>query len=112
MSYPLTSIVLRSSGIGHFGAASASSDRKLAKPISIGIITIIFFIEFLVVIIVSSFFGIEDSIDIFKNGQFKKGREERPQRDIQNPPGYIIGALPTPFFHKILPILADKRTIE
>jgi hypothetical protein len=100
------------SGIGHVGGGAPRSDAQLAKPISIDMITIIFFIGFLVLIIISSFLGIEDSNDIFKNGQFEKGREERPQRDIQNPPGAIIDIPPNPFFHKTIPKLALKPTTK
>jgi hypothetical protein len=96
------------SGIDHVGGGAPRSDAQLAKPISIDMITIIFFIEFPVVIIVSSFLGIEDSNDIFENGQFEKGSEERPQRDIQNPPGAIIGVPPNPFFHENLPEISPQ----
>jgi hypothetical protein len=78
------------SGIGQFGAATAGSDRKLAKPISVKIISRIF-IEFFVTIIGSSFLVLKIQSIFIKKGQFRKGREEKPQRDLKSPWSLAIG---------------------
>jgi len=47
--------------------------------------------DFLVTIIGSSFLVLKIQSIFIKKGQFRKGREERPQRDLKSPWSLAIG---------------------
>jgi hypothetical protein len=67
------------SGIGHFGAAKAGSDRKLAKAISISTINSIF-IDFFIAIIVSSFLVLKIYAIFIRENHLRQAEKKASQR--------------------------------